>query len=45
MRYDVIHFRAVPEIPKVDSRRFKRIRWSMVSKAALRSRETRRVDL
>jgi hypothetical protein len=40
----VIHWRAVPDIPKLVWRRFKRIEWSMVSKAALRSRETRIVD-
>ena len=28
-RCEVIHWRAVPEIPKVDSRRVKRIQWSI----------------
>ena len=41
----MIHRRAVPEAPKVGLRRFKRIEWSIVSKAALRSRETRIVEL
>jgi len=45
VRKEVIHCRAAPEIPKVEWRWFKRIEWSIVSEAALRSRETRFVDL
>ena len=40
-RYDLNHERGVPEIPKTCSRRDRRILWSMVSKAADRSRSVR----
>lgn len=34
MRYDLIHDRAVPEIPNRDDRRWVSMVWSIVSKAA-----------
>ena len=41
MRYDWIHERTVPEMPKVWFNRDSRRVWSMVSKAAERSRSVR----
>src|SRR6185436_16082360 len=38
LRYDSIHWRAVPETPNTDRRRLSRTEWSMVSNAAERSK-------
>lgn len=43
LRYDVIRERAVPEMPKDDSMWARRMEWSMVLKAAVRSRRRRMV--
>ena len=43
VRYDVSQARAVPLTPKLVERRERSVEWSMVSNAALRSKETRRV--
>ena len=42
-RYDLNHFRASPLIPKEQSNKSKSFWWSMVSKAALRSKSTNMV--
>jgi len=33
-RYDLVHDRAIPEIPNIDDRRLVKMVWSIVSKAA-----------
>ena len=44
-RYDLNHFRAFPVIPTQSSRRDKRIWWSTVSKAAVKSKSTSAAEL
>ena len=41
VRYEVNQFRAESEMPMVECRRWRRMLWSMVSKAAVRSRRIR----
>ena len=44
VRWDRSQFKAVPSTPYIKRSRSSRIAWSMVSKAALRSSDTRSVD-